>query len=107
MLWLSAPRKILMRLNAPIPALLAVAVLYFFPVGSLAKPAHHHAHKTTVAAAHHPGHHKPTTSRSHSAHHHTRHAQASVVGIVRHNSPSPHLPSVHEAVATPVILPTL
>jgi len=30
-----------------------------------------------------------------------------VVGIVRHNSPRPQLPSVEEAVATPVILPTL
>jgi hypothetical protein len=102
----------MMRSNAPIPALLALAVLYFFPVDSPAKPAHRHVHKTTVAAAHHPGHHKPTTSRSHtqraSAHHHTRRAPASsVVGIVRRNSPRPQLPSVEEAAATPVILPTL
>ncbi len=40
----------MMRVNAPIPALLALAVLCFFPVDSVAKPAHHHVHKAVVAA---------------------------------------------------------
>ncbi len=40
----------MMRVNAPIPALLALASLCFFPVDSLAKPTRHHVHKATVAA---------------------------------------------------------
>jgi hypothetical protein len=48
MLWRSAPPKIMMRLNAPIPALLALAVLSFLPVSSLAKPTHHHASKSAA-----------------------------------------------------------
>jgi Family of unknown function (DUF5715) len=51
MLWRSAPPKIMMRLNAPIPALLALAVLSFLPVSSLAKPTHHHASKTATPHA--------------------------------------------------------
>ena len=40
-----------MRLNAPIPALLALAVLYFLPVNSLAKSTHHRAPKAVAAHA--------------------------------------------------------
>lgn len=40
-----------MRLNAPIPALLALAVLYLLPVNSLAKSTHHHAPKAVSAHA--------------------------------------------------------
>jgi hypothetical protein len=188
----------MMRLNAPIPALLALAVLCFFPVDSVARSTHHLVHKTTVATAHHPSHHKPTAAPAHNAHkhtaaatsgvqtrrastrHHTRHAAdsttratqpeliasapipekatsddiikaaespaqtsapppapvaihgtsrpeelneappsspsrkpvsvsqpAPVVGVIRRNSPGPQLPSVEEAAATPVILPSL
>jgi hypothetical protein len=185
-----------MRLNAPIPALLALAVLYFFPADSVARSTHHPVHKAT---AHHLSRHKPTagprtahkrtaaiTSSVHtqraSTHHHTRHAIDSttptratqpeltasapapekatsddfikaaetpaqnpapppapvaihgtlrpeeldetparsqarkpasvskpvpVVGVTRRNSPRPQLPSVEEAAATPVILPSL
>jgi hypothetical protein len=50
MLWRSAPPKIMMRSNAPIPAILAIAVLSFLPVSSLAKATHHHATRTTVSA---------------------------------------------------------
>jgi hypothetical protein len=39
-----------MRLNAPIPALLALAVLYLFPVDSLARSTHHSAHKATATS---------------------------------------------------------
>ena len=40
----------MMRLNAPIQAILALAVLSFLPAPLLAKPAHHsHAHKSTAA----------------------------------------------------------
>jgi Family of unknown function (DUF5715) len=41
----------MMRLNAPIPALLALTALSFLPVSSLAKATHHHTSKT-VATAH-------------------------------------------------------
>jgi hypothetical protein len=177
----------MMRLNAPIPAILALAVVYFFPVASLAKPTHHSVHKTAVTI-----HRKHTTESAHiarrhsassrvhtqhaSLHHHTRHivdpttpatqpepiasapalkkatsadfikaaespaeipapvaihgtsrpeeldetpasspsrkaASVSkpvpVIGVIRRNSPGPKLPSVEEAAATPVILPTL
>ena len=186
----------MMRLNAPIPALLALAALYFLPADSLAKPTHHHVHKTTVSAHHTSSRHNPTAGPSHTAHrhsmpqpatlhtqrasthHHTRHAIGSpipatetqpepmpphrrskshvgrlhqssggsrrnprrrvaihgtsrpeeldetppasparkpesvskpvpAVGVVRRASPRPQLPSVEEAAATPVILPTL
>jgi hypothetical protein len=186
----------MMRLNAPIPALLALAVLYLFPVDSLARSTHHPVHKTTVAVAHHPSRHKRKAGPAHtrtaattnpvhtqrtSTHHHarpvaptapTRAAQpeltasasapekatsddfikaaetpaenpgpppapvaihgtlrpdepiatpppsparkpasvskpAAVVGVTRRNSPRPELPSVEEAAATPVILPSL
>jgi hypothetical protein len=40
----------MMRLNAPLPALLALAVLSFIPATLLAKPAHRRAHKVTVAS---------------------------------------------------------
>jgi hypothetical protein len=192
MLWRSAPSEIMMRLNAPIPALLALAVLYLFPVDSLARSTHRLVHKTTVATTHRKHTPEPAhtarrktaspTSRAHtqrtSAHHHRRHvvpttetrpepiasapalkkatsddfikaaeapAQAPaptpapvaihgtsrpeeldetppasparnsasvskpvpVVGVVRRTSPRPQLPSVEEAAATPVILPSL
>jgi hypothetical protein len=184
----------MMRLNAPIPALLALAVLYFFPVDSPAKPTHHLARKTATTTHRKHTAEPPrtarkstaaTTSRVHmqraSTHHHTRHAVGSttsttaprpeltaaapspekatsddfikaaettahipgpppppvaihgtsrpeeldetpasparkpasvskpvpVVGVVRRSSPRPQLPSVEEAAATPVILPTL
>jgi Family of unknown function (DUF5715) len=40
----------MMRLNAPITALLALAVLSFLPITSLAKPAHHRLAKVNVSA---------------------------------------------------------
>jgi hypothetical protein len=76
-----------MRVNAPIPALLAFAALHLFPVDSLARPAHHLVHKTTTVAsphgkrAHISGRHIATsTTRIHTQHaatHHQRHAISS------------------------------
>jgi Family of unknown function (DUF5715) len=60
----------IMRLNASIPALLALAALYFFPVDSLAKPAHHRVREVTVAANHHSTHHKPVSEPTRTLHHH-------------------------------------
>jgi hypothetical protein len=39
-----------MRSNAPIPAFLALATLFFLPLGSFAKATSHHVHKATVAS---------------------------------------------------------
>ena len=80
----------MMRSNAPIPALLALAALYVFPAISLAGSTHHPVHKarTTATAPTHRKHPKPahtahkhtaaTTTSVHtqraSTHHHTRHA---------------------------------
>lgn len=55
----------MMRLNAPLTALLALAVLFFIPATLLAKPAHHRAH--TKTAAHRQVHRKATAERRHSA----------------------------------------
>jgi Family of unknown function (DUF5715) len=110
-----------MRLNAPIPALLALAALYFFPAVSLAKPTHRRAHKTTTHAPTHRRHivvladtrsTATKTTRIHTqpaaTHHRTSVAKsAPVVTVVRRNSQRPRLPSVEEAAATPVILPSL
>jgi hypothetical protein len=148
----------MMRLNAPIPALLALAALYFFPVDSLAKPTHRLVHKTTVAA-HHSTHHKPTAQPTHIARHHVTSQTPATTRVHMHgaaalhrrrrsiSSPAltranetelvasapisqkatsddflkaasdaveirpaerrPQLPSVEEAVSTPVILPAL
>jgi hypothetical protein len=185
----------MMRSNAPIPALLALAFLCFFPATSLARSTHHLVHKTTTtthrkhtAEPAHPARKSTarTTSPSHtqraSTHRHTRHAAGSTtptrttqpdltasapapdkatsddfikaaetpaqnpgpppapvaihgtsrpekldetappsparkpasvskpvpaLGVVRRNSPRPQLPSIEEAAATPVILPSL
>ncbi|NYF92095.1 DUF5715 family protein [Tunturiibacter empetritectus] len=61
----------MMRLTAPIPALLALAALCFSCAGSLAKPMHHpSAHKKTVAAAvaKHPDRRKTAAKPSHATH---------------------------------------
>lgn len=42
----------MMRLNAPLPALLALAVLFLIPAMLLAKPVHRHVHKTAVVSRH-------------------------------------------------------
>ena len=118
----------MMRLNAPIPALLAFAALYFLPVDSLAKPTHHHVRKTAAAAST-----RTHTTSSHTARRHARvHAESatlvsthgtrrhsrarkhtsvstpvSVVSVIRSTGKRPQLPSAQEVASTPVILPTL
>jgi hypothetical protein len=118
----------MMRANAPIPALLALAALYLFPVPSLlAKSTHRRVHKAVVAA---PAHRKQAagtprtthTSAKHvaasaaphnqnaSTHHRAHHGDApsaNVVNVLRTNTQRPHLSSAEEAASTPVILPSL
>jgi hypothetical protein len=97
----------MMRVNAPIPALLAFAALYLFPVDSLAKPRHHLVHKTTTAAPPHRRSVAKHASRSHARRSVSVAKPVSVVSIIRPAAVRPQLPSVEEVVATPVILPTL
>lgn len=81
MLWRSAPPTLLMRVNAPIPALLALAVLFLLPVSIMAKPRHHVGHKATIAA--------PAQRRSaHAANRRNAHTAAHVRthAIQRHRS---------------------
>jgi len=64
----------MMRLNAPISALLALAALYLFPASSFATPMHHVAHKATASSAKQSAHAKPAADSTHAAHsskHHT------------------------------------
>ena len=118
----------MMRLNAPIPALLAFAALYFLPVDSLAKPTHHRVRKTAVAASARTHATSSHTARRHgrvhtesatlvSTHGTRRHSRArrrasafkpvSVVSVIRSTGQRPQLPSAQEVASSPVILPTL
>jgi hypothetical protein len=120
-----------MRLNAPIPALLALAVLFLLPVSLLAKTTHRRAHKpvaTHSAKAHKA--HKARASKSHPApkatlrrvHAHAPSAHrtrsrsrrksssakpVSVVSVIRPTAARPQLGSTETEASTPVILPTL
>jgi hypothetical protein len=100
----------MMRLNAPIPALLALAILCFFPGNSFARPAHHSAHKASSARpnlARHSSTTKVVRSRRHvasksfSSRHHSR-----TISEGRRNPPS-NLPRIERTAYTPVILPSL
>ena len=71
----------MMRLNAPIPALLALAALSFSSASSLAKQTHHPSgHKKTVAIAgeKHSSKHKPAAKPAHAAHSSKHHAAPKV-----------------------------
>lgn len=82
-----------MRLNAPLSALLALAVLFLIPATLLAKPAHRHARKTATT---HRQTHKKTAIKprqtSHAqrvrSHPHPRHLKRTVKAKV-HNSAAP------------------
>jgi hypothetical protein len=117
MLWRSAPPKSLMRVNASIPALLALAALSLSPVDSLAKVIHHHVSKAAVVAPH-------RKSAAKSAHPIGRHAAAMAHVKSQLKTPRrrrqvihsvvltrvterPHVRSVEEEASTPVILPSL
>ena len=95
----------MMRLNAPIPALLALAILCFFPGNSFARTVHRSAHKASSAR------HSSTTnvvrsrrhvaSKSFSSRHHSR-----TISEGRRNPPS-NLSHVERTAYTPAILPSL
>ena len=113
----------MMRANAPIPALLALAALYLSPVDSLAKPSHRHAPRTVHAAAtkKHAAETPRTTAKSTSsstgghrqkalAHHQTHrilNSRTAPVSAVLTIAQKPQPSSVEEAATTPVILPSL
>jgi hypothetical protein len=71
----------MMRLNATLPALLALAVLFLIPATLLAKPAHHRARKSTTV--HRQVHRKATATRESSAKPHVSHVRSS---RTRHHS---------------------
>ncbi len=113
----------MMRANAPIPALLALAALYLSPVDSLAKPSHRHAPRTVHAAAtkKHAAETPRTTAKSTSsstgghrqkalAHHQTHrilNSRTAPVSAVLTIAQKPQPSSVEEAATTPLILPSL
>jgi hypothetical protein len=86
----------MMRLNAPIPALVALAALSFSSASSLAKPMHHlSAHKKTVAAAaaKHPERQKPAAKATHargSKHHSAPKADPPVTARVHARTSTAH-----------------
>jgi Family of unknown function (DUF5715) len=109
----------MMRLNAPISALLALAILCFFPSNSFARPAHHSAHKASPARPSRAPHRSTTkmvrprrhvanatatlvSTRSFSSRRHSR----INISEVRRNT-QPNLPSIEKVAYTPVILPSL
>lgn len=109
-----------MRVNAHIPALLALATLYLFPIVCVARPTHRLVHKTTIAAStHRKSSAKPThivSRRTAAAAAHVksqltttrrnRHRAIHSVALSRATE-RPHLRSVEDEASTPVLLPTL
>jgi hypothetical protein len=107
-----------MRVNAPIPALLALATLYLIPVASLARPTHRLVHKTAVDVS---THRKSSAKPKHAASRHTAAAHVKAQpATTRHNrhrmihsvalsraTERPHLRSFEDEASTPVLLPTL
>ena len=121
----------MMRLNAPIPALLALTALYLFPPSSFARP-HHSARNAAASSARGRRAADPKPNTRHAAGGAaTAHIQAPrspsqihrhsaigsvprstskpvpVINVVRRNNSSAHFASVEEAASTPVILPSL
>jgi hypothetical protein len=92
----------MMRVNATIPVLLALALLYLFPVDSLAISPNHSIHNSTRSHKKHSAAKRGRTAASPTP---TRHTP--IVNIARKASPRPTLTSVEEAASTPVILPEL
>jgi len=118
----------MMRSNAPIPALMALAALSLFPYPSLARSTHHSSLKIAASSPrgrkiskHHAANQNVTITRieaqhSLSGHHHPHtpirpveqsRSRATAIGEIRRNVSSPHLPSVEEVASTPVMLPSL
>ncbi len=124
MLWRSAPPKLLMRVNATIPATLALAVLCLSPADGVAGSTRHPVHKSVAAS---PTHRKATSKVAHTTlvsgkrssstgHAHTRHAAAptrsrrtatSSVSRSATRVERAQVPSIEEVAATPVILSSL
>jgi Family of unknown function (DUF5715) len=103
-LWRSAPLEIMMRSNAPIQAILALAVLSFLPAPLLAKPAHHSSAHKAEAVAPAPGkrtHKKSTsdTAASRNAQHPTAKNHPDSATIVQHVHSTSHRRTRHTVVA--------
>jgi hypothetical protein len=94
----------MMRLNAPIPALLALAALSLSSASSLATPMHHVSHKATAPSAKHSAHAKPAAGSAHAAHnskHHTPAKSAPATTARVHTHSAPRRRHLREAVSAP------
>lgn len=89
----------MMRLNAPIPALLALAALFLLPVALLAKTAHRRAHATTATRSAKP-HAKPSQRASSSRHKRPERPEMTQVNSTR-LSTGRHLHRARKAVSRP------
>jgi Family of unknown function (DUF5715) len=93
----------MMRLNAPISALLALAALYLFPASGLATPMHHVSHKATTSGVKHSAHAKSAVepTHAHSSKHHTiaKDAPVKTARVHTHSTPKRH--HLREAVSSP------
>jgi hypothetical protein len=101
-LWRFRASEIMMRLNAPIPALLALAALYLFPASSLATPTHHLAHSATAPTTKHSAHGKapePAHASRTAKRRSTKATPAKMARVHAHSAPKSH--PLRQAVRSP------
>ncbi len=86
----------MMRLNAPLPAFLALAALFFLPAALLAKPAHRHARKTAAVSTQS---HKKTTAKSRRTASSSTHAKKATATRVRSHAAKARRPATRSVKA--------
>jgi Family of unknown function (DUF5715) len=96
----------MMRLNAPIPALLALAALSFLPAKLLAKPTHHLVHKTTTSAPKQPRK-KSSSQLEHATHNSKAVRSTNVVARANTKQPAHHLQRVSKDAAPQTTKPAV
>ncbi len=92
----------MMRLNAPIPALLALAALYLLPASSLATPTHHLAHSATAPSSKHSAHGKaaePARATRTAKHRSAKTASTKTTRVHAHSAPKGR--HLRQAVSSP------
>ena len=90
--------EIMMRLNAPIPALLALAALFFLPATLLAKTSHRRAHR--AASSRSGAHHKAASAKKVRASSHSKTARPAATRVSTRLTTGRHLHRAGKAVAT-------
>ncbi len=86
----------MMRLNAPLPAFLALAVLFLLPAALLATPAHRHARKTAAVSTQS---HKKTTATSRRTASSSTHAKKATATRVRSHAAKARRPATRSVKA--------